>query len=225
MAFLIPDRTYEANGVAVNEYLLTAHNPNGIAMPKHKITELIGITIHNTDRITTANGTTPAEQYTRATVNGNMGDVRVHFYVDDKSAWQNLPLDLSGWHAADGENGKGNRKTIAIECIMNGSGDDKDKKAEENCAKLTAYLLNKYGLTANDIYSHWYFFKKKYCPAYILPHWDKFKQQTEKSLAELTEEKSIYRIQVGAFSDRSNAEKYLEKVKSMGLDKAFITGK
>ena len=39
------------------------------------------LTLHNTDRISTAANTTPAEQYTRATVNGNMGTVRVHFYV------------------------------------------------------------------------------------------------------------------------------------------------
>ena len=41
---------------------------------------IIGVTVHNTDWITTAVGTTPAEQYTRATVNGNMKDVRVHYY-------------------------------------------------------------------------------------------------------------------------------------------------
>lgn len=57
------------------------------------------LTLHNTDRISTAANTTPAEQYTRATVNGNMGTVRVHFYVDDVGAWQNLPIDYTSWHA------------------------------------------------------------------------------------------------------------------------------
>ena len=93
-----------------------------------------------------------AEQYTRATVNGNMKDVRVHFYVDDVCAWQNLPLSLSGWHAADGS-GNGNRKTISIEVIGNSS------KAEDNAAKLIAIVgisilfilcfVNKYSLTFN----------------------------------------------------------------------------
>ena len=95
MAILKADKTTKMNGVTVNEYLLTKHNPNKIDMPTHKITNLIGITVHNTDRITVASNTTPAEQYTRATVNGNMKDVRVHFYVDDVCAWQCLPLDLS----------------------------------------------------------------------------------------------------------------------------------
>ncbi len=169
------DRTYIANGVTVNEYLLTKHNTIGIDMPDYNRTGLVGITVHNTDSISVS-GTTMAEQYTRATVNGNMGDVRVHFYVDDVCAWQNLPLELAGWHAADG-NGDGNMKTIAIECIMDGSGITASKKAEENCAKLVAFLLDKYKLRDSAIYSHNHWYSKKYCPAYILPHWDSFKKK------------------------------------------------
>lgn len=176
MAILKADKTTKMNGVKVNEYLLTKHNPNKIAMPQYKITNLIGITVHNTDRISVASVTTPAEQYTRATVNGNMKDVRVHFYVDDVCAWQCLPLDLSGWHATDGD-GNGNRKTISIECIMNGSGDAKDKKAEYNCARLVAYLLDKFKLKDTAIYSHNHWYSRKYCPAYILPHWNNFKKK------------------------------------------------
>ena len=169
------DKTYYANGVKVNEFLLTNHNPNCIDMPSAKRTGLVGITVHNTDKISVS-GTTMSEQYTRATYNGNMGDVRVHFYVDETEAWQNLPLDLSGWHAADGD-GSGNMKTIAIECIMDGSGSASSKKAEENCARLVAYLLDKYNLNDKDIYAHSYWYDKKYCPAYILPHWEEFKKK------------------------------------------------
>lgn len=166
------DRTYTANGVKVNEFLLTKHNPNYIDMPGNR-TGLVGITVHNTDKISVS-GTTMSEQYTRATVNGNMGDVRVHFYVDEVEAWQNLPLGSAGWHAADGD-GDGNMKTIAIECIMDGSGSASSKKAEENCARLVAYLLDYYKLPDYAIYAHHYWYDKKYCPAYILPHWDSFK--------------------------------------------------
>ena len=59
MAILKADKSYNMNGVKVNEYLLTKHNPNKITMPQYKITNLIGITVHNTDRITVASGTTP----------------------------------------------------------------------------------------------------------------------------------------------------------------------
>lgn len=225
MAILKADKTTKMNGVTVNEYLLTKHNPNKIDMPTHKITNLIGITVHNTDRIIVASNTTPAEQYTRATVNGNMKDVRVHFYVDDVCAWQCLPLDLSGWHATDGS-GDGNRKTISIECIMNGSGDAKDKKAEGNCAKLVAYLLDKFKLKDTAIYSHNHWYSKKYCPAYILPHWNNFKKKVisyrnkntaiEGNSKPSNSVKALYRVrvswdnaksQIGAFSSLENAKK------------------
>ena len=92
---------------------------------------------------------------------------------------------------------------------MNGSGDAKDKKAEENCARLVAYLLNKYNLTTRDIYSHWYFFKKKYCPAYILPHWNEFKENVKsfmtapkKSIDELARE--VISGKWGVGEDRKN---------------------
>ena len=159
-------------------------------------TEVIGVTVHNTDWISVASGTTPAEQYTRATVNGNMKDVRVHYYVDNTCTWQNLPLSLSGWHAADGS-GNGNRRTIAIECIMGSSYNDKDKKSEDNCARLAAALLKKYGLDINHLYTHTYWLNVrdgksgsvdylntarnpyKMCPAYILPHWAAFKAKVQ----------------------------------------------
>lgn len=87
MAILKPDKTTTLDtGLVVKEYLLTEHNPNKITLPAKRTANqpLIGVTLHNTGWIETAAGTTPAEQYVRATVNGNMGDARVHFYVDDK---------------------------------------------------------------------------------------------------------------------------------------------
>ena len=200
MAILTPDKTTTLGGVTVKEYLLTKHNPNRIDMPTAQLTgKVLGVTIHNTDRIKTAAGTTPAEQYTRATVNGNMKTVRVHNYVDSTCAWQNLPLSLSGWHAADG-NGNGNRRTIAIECIMNGNGDAADKRAEENAARLAAALLKQHGLGINHLYTHTHWLNVrdgrngtvdqlntmhnsyKMCPAYILPHWVEFKKKVQSYL-------------------------------------------
>ena len=75
MTILRPDATTTLNGVKINEYLLTKHNPNHIDMPSVSMAgKIIGVTVHNTDWITVASGTTPAEQYTRATVNNNMKD-------------------------------------------------------------------------------------------------------------------------------------------------------
>jgi N-acetylmuramoyl-L-alanine amidase CwlA len=202
MAILIADSKSTMLGVEVCKYLLTEHNPNHISMPTIDIGNVEGITIHNTDWIETASGTTPSEQYTRATVNGNMRDVRVHFYTDDVRAWQNLPLTLSGWHAADG-GGKGNRKTIAIECIMSGAYNDADKKSEDNAARLCAALLKQFNLGIDKLYTHTHWLNVlngrtgsvdelntrkgnfKYCPIYILPHWDAFKAKVAGYLAGL----------------------------------------
>ena len=218
MAILRPDSTSTLGGVTVKEYLLTKHNPNRIDMPSASMAgKIIGVTVHNTDWISVASGTTPAEQYTRATVNGNMNDVRVHYYVDNTCAWQNLPLTLSGWHAADGS-GNGNRKTIAIECIMSSAYNATDKKSEDNCARLAAALLKQYGLGISHLYTHTHWLnvrdgksgtvdqlntmynRYKMCPLYILPHWSAFKAKVQSYLNGSTSTTStsttsqIYRI-------------------------------
>ena len=212
------DKTTNLGGITVNEYLLTKHNPYNIDMPSVSMEgKIIGVTIHNTSWITTAAGTTPAEQYTRATVNGNMKDVRVNYYVDNVCAWQNLPLNLSGWHAADGS-GNGNRRTIAIECIMSSAYNDKDKKSEDNCARLAAALLKKYNLDINHLYTHPHWLNVrdgksgtldylntaknpyKTCPLYILPHWAEFKKKVQSymnsgsSAPATPSAKKIYRV-------------------------------
>ena len=218
MAILKSDKTTNLGGVNVNEYLLTAHNPNRIAMPSASMEgKVIGVTIHNTSWITTASGTTPAEQYTRATVTGNMNAVRVPSYVDNTCAWQNLPLNLSGWHSADGS-GNGNRITIAIECIMSSAYNSKDKKSEDNCAKLAAALLKKYNLSIDHLYTHTHWLNirdgksgsidylntarnpYKMCPLYILPHWTAFKAKVQAymnadiSTSTNTSAKQLYRV-------------------------------
>ena len=231
MAILKPDITYNWNGLKINEYLLTKHNINKIDMPTIAMSNPIGITVHNTESISVSSSTTMAEQYTRATVNGNMKDVRVHFYVDDVCAWQNLPLSLSGWHAADGS-GNGNRKTISIEVIGN------SKKAEDNAAKLIAYLLDQHNWNVNsNLYTHTHWLnvrdgKKgtidelntmknsyKMCPIYILPHWNEFKQlvssKQRNNSPKPNPTANLYRVrktwedarsQIGAFGDLNNAK-------------------
>lgn len=243
MAFLMADGTYQANGVTVNEYLLTRHNPNRISMPSKMELPLIGVTIHNTDSIKVS-GTTQAEQYTRATVNGNMGTVRVHFYVDEVEAWQNLPLDWQGWHAADGS-GKGNTRTIAIECI--GSSD----KAEDNAARLIAWLLEKFGLNADDnLFTHTYWLNVrdskgtgltmyercilkhpyKVCPAFIIPHFRDFinrvkgympKTEAKPQTEVKPESQYLYRVCIGTYSVEKNARERLKEIRKAYPD-AFL---
>ena len=134
--------------------------------------------------------------YTRATwPNANMNDARVHYYVDDINAWQNLREDEVGWHAGDGRKATGgNETTLSIEIIMDGSGSKEDHKAEENGVLLAALLLKKHGLSVNELYTHNHWMghpdsivqgARKNCPLYILPHWAQFKQKVAAKLTEL----------------------------------------
>ena len=201
MAILKPDNILQIGGVKVNYFPINEHNSRSISMPTAKMSNVIGVTIHNTDWISVAAGTTPAEQYTRATVNGNMGSVRVHYYVDNVCAWQNLPLTLTSWHAADG-NGSGNMRTISIECIMSKAYSSTDRQSEDNAARLAAALLKTYSLGIDHLYTHTHWLNVrdgrkgtvdqlntmkhpyKMCPAYILPHWAAFKAAVARYLGE-----------------------------------------
>lgn len=125
------------------------------------------VTMHNTDDLPGVND--DAEQYTRATYNENMGSVRVHYYVDDICAWQNLkagtglfkadPIGKAevSYHSGDGTADKrsGNMTSISIECIMNDNAEH-DAKAKDNAARLAAWLLHINGLTIDDLVSHTY---------------------------------------------------------------------
>ncbi len=207
MAKLTPDATRTECGLVINEKII----PWGAKWPKDSgkykkgqkfkadkrlsggTGKVAGVTIHNTNDL--ENVEEDAEQYTRATwPNANMNDARVHYYVDDINAWQNLEDTEVGWHAGDGGSGPGNGTTIAIEIIMDGSGSKEDLGAEANGVILAALLLKKYGLTVEQLYTHNHWMghpdaivqgARKNCPLYILPHWEQFKAKVAAKLAEL----------------------------------------
>jgi len=227
MAFLKPDKTYTLNGVQVSQKII----PDG---SKYKPNRALKngkpewITIHNTPDIKEATGTNDAEQYARATHNGNMSGVSVHFYIDETGCWQILRENEMGYHAADGANGPGNTTSLAIEIIMDGSGDSSDKGAEDRGAKLAAGLLHKYGLGIDRLTTHNHWYPKKYCPAYILPHWSAFVAKVNDSLKALNEAdkktQKIYRVQIGAFSKRENAEALAAEAKKKGFTAVIKEG-
>lgn len=207
MAKLTPDATRIEYGLVINEKII----PWGAVWPKDSGSykkgdkykadrrlsggtgQVAGVTIHNTNDL--PNVEEDAEQYTRATwPNANMNDSRVHYYVDDINAWQNLEDTEVGWHAGDGS-GPGNGTTISIEIIMDGTGSKEDLEAEENGALLAAILLKKYGLTTDKLYTHNHWMglpdkivqgARKNCPLYILPHWEQFKAKVAAKLAEIS---------------------------------------
>lgn len=232
--FLTPDKKIDEYGLTINEKLITVssgvryYSNRKLNTPGHKP---MYVTIHNTPKIKAAKGTTMAEQYSRATYNNNMGDVVVHYYIDGGDCWHILADDTVGWHAADGVNGPGNTKSVAIEIIGESS------QAESRGALLAAILLHKYGLGIDRMKTHHDWYSEKYCPAYILPHWSSFVAKVKNNLTKIEEKaggdavaqpapatkKTYYRVQVGYFGVHANAEKMKEMVKKAGFDAIIKT--
>ena len=139
------------------------------------------ITIHSTG-VPTATAKNNADN-----VHNNKPDTQVswHFAVDDKEAWQVLPLNEVGWHAGDGYNGTGNRKSVGVEICENGD----RKKALENAIELTYALMKELNIDIDHIKQHnnW---SGKDCPRIMSANkwagWDGFKIQVQRELDKLT---------------------------------------
>lgn len=186
---LTPNETYTLNGVTINEKIIpdgtrwkdaakaqkAGFEPGSLYKKNQKLSGGTGkvqsVTVHNTND---TNGTEndDGEQYTRATYNENMGSARVHFYVDDKGAWQNLKAgtgmcaaDPNGaaevsWHSGDGSvTTGGNMTSLSMEIIM-GENADHDAKAKDNGARIAAWLLWKHGLPISKLVTHTYWVNK-----------------------------------------------------------------
>lgn len=128
---------------------------------------------YNTDH-NTANGDAgaDAEMHARYLINGAGGrSVSWHFTVDDHCIYQHLPLDENGWHAGDGGNGTGNRKSLAVEVCENSDGNF--QKAVAHAVALNKWLMKTQNISIGHIYPHQHW-SGKYCPHLILPFWDEF---------------------------------------------------
>lgn len=136
------------------------------------------ITMHNTGN--SAKGADAKAHASYLTSGAGGQKVSWHYTVDDGVIYQHLADTEQGWHAADRQ-GPGNTQSIGIEVCMNAGIDQ--AKAEENAAKLVAQLMKKHGIPLANVTTHQHWYPKKYCPALILPHWDKFVSAVEAAYA------------------------------------------
>ena len=188
MALLTSNYTYEINGVTVKEKIIpdgtrwkdankainAGFKAGSLYKKQQKLSGDTGkvewITIHNTDDLPRVDD--DGEQYTRATYNENMGSARIHLYVDDVCAWQNLkmgtgltPNDPVGsaevaWHSGDGDTvDGGNMTSLCLEVVMNDNAEH-DSKAYDNSARIAAWLLWQNGLGVDRLVTHTYWVNK-----------------------------------------------------------------
>ena len=147
---------------------------------------------------------------------GNNQEVSFHYAVDDKEVVQGIPEDRNAWHSGDGENGKGNREGVAIEICYSKSGGDRFIQAEKNAVDLIVSILKRYNWGVDKVTKH-QDYNGKYCPHRTLDAgWDRFIKMIEAKIVT-----KLHKVQVGAFANRSNAEKLCNELKSKGYP-AFI---
>lgn len=198
MAFIVPntitpDKSYQINGVTINDYLLKNHNTNNINLPTKRTKKFKGVVIHNTPP---ANSADDGRQYTAATLNDNV-DTRTHYYVTNIGAWKNLDDTDMNWSCGDGTVGEGNNGCISLEIIMGSKTGSNDLKARDNGARLAAYILYMNKLTVDSMYTHNYFLNirnkvsgdyyklcttptpTRNCPYYIVWDWENFRKQVD----------------------------------------------
>ncbi len=124
------------------------------------------ITIHDTGNTSRGAGADAHANYLNSDAAANV-PASWHYTVDDENAAQHLPLNEVGWHAGDGGQGPGNRKSIGIEIAMNSDGDR--AKAEANAIRLVAYLVENVGTLQKfpDCMKQHYHWNGKNCPQLI----------------------------------------------------------
>lgn len=148
------------------------------------------------------------------------------------ATYQTLPWDHRGWHAG----GEANDSYIGFEiCEDNLSDAVYFNAVYKEATELCAYLCKLYNLTEKDIIGHYEGYQKKIASNHGDPwHWfsrhgksmDTFRSDVKKLLtipvASTPPTKKLYRVQVGAYSIKSNAEAMLARVKAAGFIDAFI---
>jgi len=186
--------------------------PISKARPERKITAFKGVTVHNT-----GNGGKGANALSHAKylLNNTHKEKSWHYCVDETNITQSIPENEVAWHAGDGEKGKGNNATIAIEICMNSDGDI--LKATDNAVALTADILKRHGIDKADGFvfqhNHW---SGKDCPQMIrkgIPYdWNTFISNVNALLQgdELLKAKQTIKDKVG-LSDETI--KYMENYK------------
>lgn len=115
---------------------------------------------------------------------GNNEKCSFHDAVDDYRVVHCIDHNRNAYHAGDGRNGTGNRKSIGIEICYSKSGGERFDKAEELAAAYIAYLLRQFGWGIDRVKRHqdW---SGKYCPHRTLDlGWERFLDKIRYHLGE-----------------------------------------
>lgn len=159
----------------------------------------------------------------------NIVEASAHYFVDSDSITQSVPDDFTAWHcgAITYKHPEcRNSNSIGIEIcddIYNGV-IYPSPRTIENAISLVELLMKKYSIPQENVIRH-YDVTGKICPAYWCGTNEKdMKWKTEfwNKINAKTKCDVLYRVQVGAYSEKKNAENMVAKLKAAGFD-AIIT--
>lgn len=125
-----------------------------------------------------------------------------------------VPDNEVAYAAANRNNG-----TIHIEVCYKQNSGEFEQVSKAALRELVQYLMKKYGISADNVVRH-YDLTGKYCPMYYVDE-TRWAALHEYITAPEVKPDKLYRVQVGAFSSRQNAEAYMAKIKAAGFG-AFI---
>ena len=149
------------------------------------------------------------------------------------ATYQTLPWNHRGWHAG----GTANNTHIGFEICEDGLSDSTYfNKVYREAVELCVFLCREFGLTEKDIICHSEGYKQGIASNHgDVLHWfpkhgqsmDTFRADVKSGLSfaapvETTAPKKYYRVQLGSFSVKANADDMLNKVKAAGFSDAFI---
>lgn len=127
-----------------------------------------GITIHNT-------GTTDSAKELVKKMEDTKQMYLCHYVVDENEVIQTTDESTIAFHTGKGYD-FGNRFTLAIEICRSQSDFYLYKSAQSKAIELIKSLMDKYGLSTDDIYFHNDFNINTYCPHKILDHYGNKKE-------------------------------------------------
>ena len=156
------------------------------------------------------------------------------------ATYQTLPWNYRGWHCGSGSNGSGNDTHISFEICEDGLAyTSYFSTVYKEAVELCSYLCKQYGLTEKNIICHSEGATLGIASNHSdVMHWfpkhgksmDTFRAEVGKLLAASTTDaepapstqKTLYSVQIGAYSVKANADATLAKVKAAGFKDAFI---
>lgn len=150
------------------------------------------------------------------------------------ATYQTLPWNHRGWHAG----GIANNTHIGFEICEDGLSDSSYfNKVYREAVELCVYLCKIYGLTEKNIICHSEGYKLGIASNHVdVIHWfpkhgksmDTFRAEVKRLLTASetpkppSPPKKLYRVQLGAYSVKANADAMLAKVIAAGFKDAFI---